>query len=72
MITGTILKNGTLRLILTAGDDIDELILKQLERETAHFVTENIRLVDKNLTGALILEVKQERKDERPKEDTGS
>lgn len=64
-IQGTAIKNRTLRLILTGSDTIDEEMLKQLEGATAHFVTENIRLVDKNLTGALILEVKQEKKDDR-------
>lgn len=56
MITGTILKNGTIRLILTGSDEIDAAILKQLNGATARLITDNVRLEDKLLTGALILE----------------
>lgn len=59
MITGTTLKNGSLRVILTGSDSIDEAVLKQLEGATCKFVTENLKLVDKNLTGALIIEVQK-------------
>lgn len=56
MITGTILKNGTIRLILTGSDEIDAAILKQLNGATARLITDNVRLEDKLLTGAIILE----------------
>jgi len=70
MIQGTILKNGTLRLILTAGDSVDEECLKQLDGATVNFVSDNLKLLDKNVTGALVLEVKpQQKKDDRPKEE---
>lgn len=56
-IQGTTIKNGTLRLILTGSDGIDEECLKQLDGATVKFVSENLKLFDKNLTGALVLEV---------------
>lgn len=57
MIQGTILKNGTLRLLLIGSDAIDEEVLKQLDGATVTFVSDNLKLFDKNLTGALVLEV---------------
>jgi hypothetical protein len=57
MIQGTILKNGVLRLLLTGSDSMDEDCLKQLDGATVKFVSENLKLFDKNLTGALVLEV---------------
>ena len=56
-IQGTTIKNGTLRLVLTGSDTIDEEVLKQLDGATVKFVSENLKLFDKNLTGALVLEV---------------
>ena len=56
-IQGTTIKNGTLRLVLTGSDVIDEEVLKQLDGATVKFVSENLKLFDKNLTGALVLEV---------------
>lgn len=57
MITGTTIKNGTLRLLLLGGDSIDEEILKQLDGATCKFVSDNLKLFDKNVSGALVLEV---------------
>jgi hypothetical protein len=68
-IQGTLIKNGSLRLILTGSDGIDEEALKQLDGATVRFVSENVKLFDKNLTGALILEViPKARKDEPERE----
>ena len=66
MITGTTLKNGSLRLILTGSDSIDEQVLKELDGATCRFVSDNLKLVDKNLTGALILmvEIEKEKRDD--------
>jgi len=38
MITGTILKNGTLKLVISGSDAFDEEILKQLDGATVKFV----------------------------------
>jgi hypothetical protein len=57
MIHGTILKNGTLRLILTGTDSVEDDCLKQLDGATVNFVSDNLKLLDKNLAGALVLEV---------------
>lgn len=65
MINGTTLKNGTLRVILTGSDSIDEQVLKQLDGATCRFVTENLKLVDKNLSGALIIELQKDRADDK-------
>lgn len=56
-IQGTLIKNGSLRLILTGSDGIDEEALKQLDGATVKFVSDNLKLFDKNLAGALVLEV---------------
>lgn len=56
-IQGTTIKNGTIRLILTGSDGIDDEVLKQLDGATVKYVSENLKLFDKNLTGALVLEV---------------
>jgi len=56
MIQGTILKNGKLRLILTGSDDMDLQALKQLNGSRVTFVEDNLKLFDKSLSGALILE----------------
>jgi hypothetical protein len=56
MIHGTIIKNGVLRLVLTGTDSIDEETLKQLNGAKVSFVSDNLRLFDKSLSGALILE----------------
>jgi hypothetical protein len=56
MITGTILKNGVIKLFLTGTDSIDEAILKELNGAHCKLVTENFRLGDKSITGALIIE----------------
>lgn len=57
MIHGTILKNGTLRLLLIGSDSVEEECLKQLDGATVKFVSDNLKLFDKNLAGALVLEV---------------
>lgn len=56
MIQGTIIKNGKLRLILTGSDDMDLQALKQLNGSRVVFVEDNLKLFDKSLSGALILE----------------
>lgn len=71
-IQGTTIKNGTLRLILTGSDGIDEEVLKQLDGATVKFVSDNLKLFDKNLTGALVLEViPKVKKDESAREAEG-
>ena len=50
------MKNGIIKLFLTGTDSIDEAILKELNGATCKLVTENFRLGDKSITGALILE----------------
>lgn len=63
MIQGTIIKNGTLKLVLTSSDEIDLAVLKQLNGATCTLITDNLRLGDKNISGGLIIEV-NEKKDE--------
>lgn len=62
MITGTIIKNGTLKLVLTGSDEIDVAVLKQLNGARRTLITDNLRLGDKNISGGLIIE--NEKKDE--------
>jgi len=57
MIQGTIIKNGTLRLVLTGSDGVDEEVLKQLDGATVKFVSDNLKLFDRNVSGGLILEI---------------
>ena len=57
MITGTIIKNGVLRLILTGTDEIDTAALKQLNGAKCTLITENLRLGDKTISGGLLIEV---------------
>lgn len=75
MIQGTILKNGTLKLVISGSDNFDEEVLKQLDGATVRFVaaTDNMRLLERTLTGALILEPKQKDiKDDGTKEESRS
>lgn len=69
-IQGTTIKNGTLRLVLTGSDGIDEEVLKQLDGATVKFVSENLKLFEKNLTGALVLEVIPKVKKDEPTRET--
>lgn len=55
MITGTIVKNGTTRLILTGSDEIDAAVLKQLNGATVTVITDNLRIGDHNISGGLML-----------------
>jgi len=66
MITGTIIKNGTTRLILSGSDEIDAAVLKQLNGATVTVITDNLRIGDHNISGGLILtQQANERKTER-------
>lgn len=71
MITGTILKNGTLKLIVTGSDEVDMAVLKQLNGATCTLITENLRLVDKNISGGLIIEVNEKKDDDKHREPVG-
>jgi len=64
MITGTIIKNGTTRLVLTGSDEIDAAVLKQLNGATVSVITDNLRIGDHNISGGLMLQA-NERKTER-------
>lgn len=65
MIHGTIIKNGTIKLVLTGTDEIDMAVLKQLDGATVSTITDNLRIGDKHISGGLILETvhKQQRAD---------
>ena len=56
MIHGTIIKNGTIKLVLTGTDEIDMAVLKQLDGATVSTITDNLRIGDKHISGGLILE----------------
>jgi hypothetical protein len=56
-IQATIIKNGTTRLILTGTDGIDNEVLKQLDGATVKFVSDNLKIFDKNISGGLVLEM---------------
>lgn len=60
MIEGTILKNGSLRILLEGTDEIDEQVLKQLDGATCRLVTENFSLGKKNIAGCLMIQVERE------------
>lgn len=66
MITGTILKNGSLKLIVTGSDEIDTAVLKQLNGATCTLITDNLRLGDKSISGGLIIEVNEKKDEPRP------
>ncbi len=66
MITGTILKNEILKLIVTGSDEIDLAVLKQLNGATCTLITDNLRLGDKSISGGLIIEVNEKKDDTRP------
>lgn len=65
MIHGTIIKNGTIKLVLTGSDEIDMAVLKQLHGATVSIITDNLRIGDKNISGGLILETEH-----KPKQDS--
>lgn len=56
MITGTIVKNGKLSIIITGGDDLDMAALKQLDGAVCRLITDNYKLGEKSISGGLILE----------------
>jgi hypothetical protein len=62
MITGTIIKNGTIKLVLTGSDEIDAAVLKQLNGATVTVITDNLRIGDHNISGGLIITQENERK----------
>ncbi len=55
MITGTILKNGDVKLILTGTDEIDNAVLKRLNGATVSLITDNMRIGEKAITHGLII-----------------
>ena len=55
MITGIILKDNTLRLVLTGNDEMELAVLKALNGATCTLVTDNLRIGDRNITNALIV-----------------
>ena len=61
---GTIIKNGTIKLVLTGTDEIDNAVLKQLQGATVSLITDNLRIGDKNISGGLILETEHKSKPE--------
>jgi len=63
MITGTTIKDGTVRLILTGTDEIDNAVLKALSNGRCKLVSENYRMGDKSITGGLLIEEAQKEKD---------
>lgn len=71
MITGTIIKSGTLKLVITGSDEIDMAVLKQLNGATCTLVTDNLRLVDKNISGGLLIESNEKKEDDRRTETIG-
>ncbi len=56
MITGTILKNGDIKLVITGSDEIDLAVLKQLNGATCKVITDNLRIGDKSISGGLIIQ----------------
>jgi len=66
MITGTILKNGTIQLVITGSDEIDNAVLKQLNGATCELIAENFRIGDKSITGGLMIKPAKEKKYELP------
>lgn len=65
MIEGVTIKNGTIKLVLTGSDPIDEEILKTLNGATCRLISDNYRVGDKSITGGLIIEqIKTQKKDE--------
>lgn len=68
MITGTIIKNGTLRVVITGSDEIDLAVLKQLNGATCTLITDNLRLGDKSISGGLIIEVNEKKDETRTRE----
>ena len=66
MITGTILKNGDIKLVITGSDEIDLAVLKQLNGATCKVITDNLRIGDKSISGGLIIQAATPIKDELP------
>ena len=70
MITGTILKNGDIKLVITGSDEIDIAVLKQLNGATCKVITDNLRIGDKSISGGLIIQstpTPSNKEDELPK-----
>jgi hypothetical protein len=64
MITGTVIKNGVIKIILTGSDDIDIAILKTLNGATCTVIADNFRLGDKSIAGGLIIQASVDTKQE--------
>lgn len=69
MIQGTIIKDISLKLVLTGTDDIDSAVLKQLNGASCTFITENLRLGDKVITGGIIISTHPKTSPENPLEE---
>lgn len=70
MITGTILKNGDIKLVITGSDEIDIAVLKQLNGATCKVIADNLRIGDKSISGGLIIQstpTTSNKEDELPK-----
>lgn len=67
MIDATIIKNGTIKLILTGSDNIDTECLKMLNGATCKLITDNLKVGDKSISNGLILEMVAEDKPARSK-----
>lgn len=59
MITGTILKNGNVQLIITGSDEIDNAVLKQLNGAVCELISGNFKVGDKSITGGLLIKPEQ-------------
>lgn len=57
MITGTVIKNGTTKIVLHGTDALDEAALEQLNGAKCTFSSEGGRILDVNKSKILILEL---------------
>jgi hypothetical protein len=59
MITGEILSNGTLKLILQGDDEVSKAAIRALDGATVKVFVEPIRILDKNIPEGAIVELKK-------------
>ena len=56
MIEGTIIKNGTLKIILTGNDEIDREVLKKMNGAICKLVTDNLKIGERSIAEGILIE----------------
>jgi hypothetical protein len=65
MMEVTFVINGTVKLVLTPSNDEEKSLLKKLQGGSCSLVTDNVNILNKSISGALIIEAGQVKTDKQ-------